>query len=388
MTGTIIQFILLLITHAAAGIYSSTLKYSKKTTYIIWCTWVVLQTALLFYTEFVLTNWALQFFSGFALSLVGQYVIFFATTKGKLAQRVFTMLTYSIFFCIAMSLVTMVNGSFAQLHWTLTTLIQAGLLLVIAAYFLGYVCPLCRTAAKNITTGWAPLIFVNKVSELTAAIAAAEAAANAYTDSKVTELTTAIAMAKSEAISAAETLVNNAKTELQAAIDKNADAVTVATAIMELQAAIDALEAVKDDYTAADAALKAQLEAAIAKAKEEAIAAAKNHIPYIGENGNWWIGDTDTGVNASGIQGETGKDGADGKDGITPKLQINAKTNMWEVSYDGGETWISMGVRATGADGKDYGSTLAIVISCVSFMSMLVMFFIIMNDRKKRVNAG
>ena len=163
MTGTIIQFILLLITHAAAGIYSSTLKYSKKTTYIIWCTWVVLQTALLFYTEFVLTNWALQFFAGFALSLIGQYVIFFATTKGKLAQRVFTMLTYSIFFCIAMSLVTMVNGSFAQLHWTLTTLIHAGLLLMIAAYFLGYVCPLCRTAAKNITTGWAPLIFVNIV---------------------------------------------------------------------------------------------------------------------------------------------------------------------------------------------------------------------------------
>lgn len=167
MTGTIIQFILLLITHAAAGIYSSTLKYSKKTTYIIWCTWIVLQTALLFYTEFVLTNWALQFFSGFVLSLVGQYVIFFATTKGKLAQRVFTMQTYSIFFCIVMSLVAMVNGSFGQLHWTLTTLIQAGLLFVIVFYFLRYVCPLCRAAAKNITTGWAPLIFVDIVFLIT-----------------------------------------------------------------------------------------------------------------------------------------------------------------------------------------------------------------------------
>ena len=100
MTGTIIEFILLLVSHAAAGIFSSTLKYTKKTTYIIWGTWVVLQTALLFYTEFVLTNWALQFFVGFVLSLVGQYVIFFVTTKGKLAQRIFTMLTYSIFFCI------------------------------------------------------------------------------------------------------------------------------------------------------------------------------------------------------------------------------------------------------------------------------------------------
>ena len=167
MTGTIIQFILLLIAHAAAGIYSSTLKYSKKTTYIIWGTWVVLQTALLFYTEFVLTNWALQFFVGFVLSLVGQYVIFFATTKGKLAQRVFTMLTYSIFFCIVMSLVTMVNGTFGELHWTLTALIQAALLFAIVFYFLRYVCPLCRTAAKNITTGWAPLIFVNIVFMIT-----------------------------------------------------------------------------------------------------------------------------------------------------------------------------------------------------------------------------
>ena len=167
MTGTIIQFILLLIAHAAAGIYSSTLKYSKKTTYIIWGTWVVLQTALLFYTEFVLTNWALQFFVGFVLSLVGQYVIFFVTTKGKLAQRVFTMLTYSIFFCIVMSLVTMVNGTFGELHWTLTALIQAALLFAIVFYFLRYVCPLCRTAAKNITTGWAPLIFVNIVFIIT-----------------------------------------------------------------------------------------------------------------------------------------------------------------------------------------------------------------------------
>ena len=149
MTGTIIQFILLLIAHAAAGIYSSTLRYSKKTTYIIWGTWVVLQTALLFYTEFVLTNWALQFFVGFILSLVGQYVIFFATTKGKLAQRIFTMLTYSIFFCIVMSLVTMANGTFGELHWTLTALIQAVMLFMIVFYFLRYVCPLCRTAAKK-----------------------------------------------------------------------------------------------------------------------------------------------------------------------------------------------------------------------------------------------
>ena len=35
--------------------------------------------------------------------------------------------------------------------------------------------------------------------------------------------------------------------------------------------------------------------------------------PHI-ENGNWWIGDTDTGVRAAGIDGVDGKDGKDGKD--------------------------------------------------------------------------
>ncbi len=167
MTGTIVEFILLLIAHAAAGIYSSTLKYSKKITYIVWGSWVVLQTGLLFFTEFVLTNWALQFFVGFVLSLVGQYVIFFVTTKGKLAQRIFTMLTYSIFFCIAMSLFTMISGTFSELHWALTAIIEAVLLSAIVTYFLRYVCTLCRAASKNITAGWAPLIFVNVVFIIT-----------------------------------------------------------------------------------------------------------------------------------------------------------------------------------------------------------------------------
>ena len=167
MTGTIVEFILLLIAHAAAGIYSSTLKFSKKITYIIWGTWIAIQTGLLFFTEFVLTNWALQFFVGFVLSLVGQYVIFFVTTKGRLAQRIFTMLTYSIFFCIAMSLFTMIRGTFSELHWALTALIQAVLLLAIVTYFLRYVCTLCRAASKNITTGWTPLIFVNTVFIIT-----------------------------------------------------------------------------------------------------------------------------------------------------------------------------------------------------------------------------
>ena len=43
----------------------------------------------------------------------------------------------------------------------------------------------------------------------------------------------------------------------------------------------------------------------------------------------------------------------EGKDGVTPQLRINKDTNFWEVSYDEGATWVSMEVKATGADGKD-----------------------------------
>ena len=42
---------------------------------------------------------------------------------------------------------------------------------------------------------------------------------------------------------------------------------------------------------------------------------ADGNTPYIGENGNWHIGDTDTGVKAAGEKGENGENGKDGKDG-------------------------------------------------------------------------
>lgn len=45
--------------------------------------------------------------------------------------------------------------------------------------------------------------------------------------------------------------------------------------------------------------------------------------PYIAENGNWWIGTTDTGVKAQGTDGINGKDGVDGKDGYTPQKGVD-----------------------------------------------------------------
>ena len=60
--------------------------------------------------------------------------------------------------------------------------------------------------------------------------------------------------------------------------------------------------------------------------------------PYVGENGNWWIGITDTGESATGV---------------SPLLRIETVNYEWEVSYDGGNTWQPLGVKAKGEDGKD-----------------------------------
>ena len=62
---------------------------------------------------------------------------------------------------------------------------------------------------------------------------------------------------------------------------------------------------------------------------------------------------TSLGVKATGNNGSDGNNGADGEDGITPLLRINPETNIWEVSYDNGVTYTSLGVKATGNNGSD-----------------------------------
>ena len=82
--------------------------------------------------------------------------------------------------------------------------------------------------------------------------------------------------------------------------------------------------------------------------------------PTIGENGNWWIGDTDTGVKAAAADG---RDGADGKDGVDGKDGANGKDGTdgaqgapgLTPSIGGNGNWwlgnTDTGVRAAGTTG-------------------------------------
>ena len=91
------------------------------------------------------------------------------------------------------------------------------------------------------------------------------------------------------------------------------------------------------------------------EAGQDGASGKDGNTPFIGENGNWWIGDTDTGVKATGEKGEKGdtgekgetgadgKDGASGKDGNTPFIGENG--NWWIGGTD-------TGVKATGEKGE------------------------------------
>ena len=49
----------------------------------------------------------------------------------------------------------------------------------------------------------------------------------------------------------------------------------------------------------------------------------------------------------------TGPKGENGADAVAPQVRINTESNEWELSTDGGETWSSTGVKATGANGEN-----------------------------------
>ena len=62
---------------------------------------------------------------------------------------------------------------------------------------------------------------------------------------------------------------------------------------------------------------------------------ADGNTPFIGENGNWWVGEIDTGIKAAGTAGKDGINGIDGTNGKEIEIQ---KTDLYiQWRYKGGE---------------------------------------------------
>lgn len=60
--------------------------------------------------------------------------------------------------------------------------------------------------------------------------------------------------------------------------------------------------------------------------------------PYIGENGNWFVGGRDTGVNASGIKGDTGPQGDSVKVIGFEKVSSKGMTDTYKITFSTGLT--------------------------------------------------
>lgn len=71
--------------------------------------------------------------------------------------------------------------------------------------------------------------------------------------------------------------------------------------------------------------------------------------PHIGENGNWWLGDTDTGVSAKGPKGETGAKGADG---VSPTASVTQTDDGAKFTVTDASGTTTAMIR-NGTDGKD-----------------------------------
>ncbi|MDD2595740.1 MAG: hypothetical protein PHD11_08010, partial [Bacteroidales bacterium] len=75
------------------------------------------------------------------------------------------------------------------------------------------------------------------------------------------------------------------------------------------------------------------------------------------ETTNMWEISVDGGI--SWVSTGVAATGAAGAAGVSPQVRINSATNTWEISVDGGVSWTGTGVAATGAtgaagkDGKD-----------------------------------
>ena len=91
--------------------------------------------------------------------------------------------------------------------------------------------------------------------------------------------------------------------------------------------------------------------------------------PHIGDNGNWWIGDTDTGVSATGPQGQAGQNGASIYTGASAPSQglgnnndSYIDTSTWNYYVKENGVWVLKG-NIQGGQGQT-GDSIS-VVSCV-----------------------
>ena len=88
---------------------------------------------------------------------------------------------------------------------------------------------------------------------------------------------------------------------------------------------------------------------------------ANGITPTIGNNGNWYLGDTDTGKPSRGVQGETGpagqdgQNGSNGQDGFSPSASVSKSGSVATISITdkNGTTTTTISDGTNGQNGAD-----------------------------------
>lgn len=90
----------------------------------------------------------------------------------------------------------------------------------------------------------------------------------------------------------------------------------------------------------------------------DGVAGSDGITPTIGDNGNWYLGDTDTGKPSRGIQGETGSTGASGSDGYSPSASVSQSSGITTITITDktGTTTASINMSAYAT--QEYVNTL------------------------------
>lgn len=164
---TVSEMTCVLAAHILVGMLSTPLKYRRSVVLAIWCIWAPLQGGLTVASQTLGFSTGLDFLIGFGGAFVGQYLIFFLTTQGKFLYRLFSILTYSTFFCIYMGLSNALVGSFSHLPPVALSLLRFTLLFLIVWLFLRCLCPLYRAAAQSLEKGWNSLVISTCIFLLT-----------------------------------------------------------------------------------------------------------------------------------------------------------------------------------------------------------------------------
>ena len=89
LLNAVIDALAVIVAHIMIGLFSAPLKYKKWVSIFVWCVWGLAQTVLFIPAMISDAGLGFGFIVGFIVPYVGQYVLFFIMTKGKLDKRLF-----------------------------------------------------------------------------------------------------------------------------------------------------------------------------------------------------------------------------------------------------------------------------------------------------------